>query len=351
MEEALPIFCRPTAKLQRKPAMIARSLLALWAVLALFSFSQAAAQLEMPVPENFGRLAKTFTDWTMNAGGEATLLRPSFSSAHAMSLLASDGGTREDQIDYDFRFPQGAGYRLWLESKTPYGIGWRTSFWTLAPGNSSVELRPPNNGFGSVDHPAFGSIDIGSSVPTDRLLASASMDLLTVISEGTFYFSSEIFRSEAGVGLEFSQAKLGYHAELNNDLVGLVGRIDHRQQISGIGPTASFRTQMELSSRVALFGGMRSSIWMGRRERTLDAGEDLDLPQPFYTTHRELSDTIVTRLQGDLGVTVHLLQRARLQTDASLAMEVQNWIGVGTPSSTNGNLGLFGIGLKLATTY
>lgn len=297
--------------------------------------------------------AASFRDkyWMGVGGGQVTWLKPLPARAAGITTMVSDGATREDFQDLDFRFASGTGYRVWAGVESPYRFGLAVSHWEMGPTEATLEARPSANGFGSVEHPVLGNIDIGSNLPTDRLLAVNSLQARTSIGEGSMTWVDAIWLSKLSLGMEYSELMQGYQATLRNDTVGLVGELSNARKFQGVGPTLAVGGHLAVASRLGLMGTFRNSLLIGRSTTRLTAGEDLDLPQPFRSTSHSSQDTAVYRVQGELGVVVHVVNRERWQLDVQTTLEGQNWLGVGNSLQDEGNLGLFGVGLGMTASY
>lgn len=285
--------------------------------------------------------------YTFYGGGEALIFRPYFQDPTGIIRMEGNGGSREDFQSLDFRFNPRAGYRTWLGMTTPYGVGVRGSYWDFSPGSASVSSRAPANGFGSVSHPEFGSIDIGSTIPNETLSAQATFSARVAIGELMQRFHNDLWDWTLSAGIEHAWLNQGYHAQLVHDTNGLVGLIDYERQMQGTGPTIAVGSSLQLARRIDLFGGLRSSLLFGRTNTTLNGGEDLDLFPPLLTSFPSSSDDLWTRWEGRLGINLHLLENRYGSIASSVALEAQDWIGGGSPSNRAGDTGLFGIAVGL----
>lgn len=295
--------------------------------------------------------AGAFQNWLWQAGADATLLRPYAASATGLTTMQSDGNSREDFVSHDFRSQSGAGYRLWFALTSPHDLGFRARYWTIDPNVATLQAQPAANGFGMVSHPVFGNVDISTSIPTDRLEASSSLLARTAQTEAVLDWRSELWIANLAMGVEYAEVEQAYQAKLTDAGAELVGQIDNQRRFQGVGPTMAIAGEWGVSDRIGFFGGLRTSLLLGRDRTMLNAGEDLDLPQPLRTTRLVTQDRVIPRIEAELGICLHLIQRKRFGSDARITMEAQDWLGVGSATNEPGNLGLFGIGLGLQSNY
>ena len=281
--------------------------------------------------------------WT--AGGDATFYRTFLSNPTGLTVRDGDGISREDFQTLDFESSFSSGYRLFLGVETPYGVGLRGSYWGFDPKFNELSTRPPANGFGEVTHPEFGEVDIGSTVPADRITASTFVDMAVANGELTHRQPFEVWKIATGVGVEHARLEQGYRATLVNDNSGNVGSIDFQRKFGGTGPSVQLEATLDALPRVELFGSLRSSLLFGTTKTNFIGGEDLDLTPSLITTDRRERRDFLTRFEGRIGSRIYWHRTSRLSLSSTIAMEGQNWIGAGSASSESGSLGLFGLAL------
>ena len=299
-----------------------------------------------------GSMDQSAQEWYWDAGGEALLWRPVFDQPLGLTEMRSDGATHEDFLSRDLRFDIGAGYRVWLGLRAAEGGGIRASFASFDSGSTSVSGRPDSNGFGQVRPADFGDIDISSTIPSDRLTVTGSLLTRTVLAEATKTASAANgWSGEISAGIEYSQLQSEYLAELVNDQVGDIGRIDYRRRFGGVGPTLAGVLETQVAPKWKLYATGRTSLLFGRNTTQLIAGEDLDL-QPAFTTFfpREVDD-FVLRMEGGTGVRAILIQNQNWSSSGWIGLHAQQWIGAGSLHSDEGNLGFWGMQLGLSLLY
>ena len=285
--------------------------------------------------------------WTWQAQAEAVLLRPIVSDNTAFTIRSSDGATFERLETIEFDSDLKAGYRLSLGGTTEYGLGIRGGYFHWDGGTSQRSSRPPANGFGAIEHPSFGDVDISSTIPQDAFAATRSLDASTAHGELTYQHGYELWDCGIGMGVESSSLEQHYQAQLTNDQVGLVGNLDSRRHFRGTGPTLVTEVRSSILRRVDLFGSLRGSLLFGKNQWDFQGGEDLDLQPSLITTEHRSSASAITRLTGTVGTRLMLIQSSSFQCSSFVGLEGQTWLGSGTAQSAEGNLGLFGMTLGL----
>lgn len=288
--------------------------------------------------------------WYWEGGGEATLLRPVFSQASGLLEMASDGATREDFRAHDLRFDRQAGYRVWLGIRSA-DLGVRASFWSLDSASDPLSLRPSASGFGRVDTPSFGDIDVSSTIPSEELRASGSILARTALAEVVHFAQWNAVHFDISGGIETSQLRSTFLAELNSDQVGPVGSIDYQRRLDGIGPTFSGLAHTPVLPRLSAYVGGRTSLLFGRSTSHLRAGEDLDLNPSFTTTFPHEADNFLLRMEGGTGLRAILMQRESWSCDGWIGLQAQQWIGAGSLHSIDGSMGFVGIHLGASFLY
>lgn len=285
--------------------------------------------------------------WTWQAQAEAVLLRPLSSDNTAFTIRSSDGATFERLETIEFDSNLKAGYRLTLGATTEYGLGMRGGYFHWDGGTTQRSSRPPVNGFGAIEHPSFGDVDISSTIPQDVFAASRSLDASTAHGELTYQHGYELWDCGIGMGVESSSLSQHYQAQLINDQVGLVGSLDSLRHFRGTGPALVTEVRSSILRRVDLFGSLRGSLLFGKNQWDFQGGEDLDLQPSLITTEHRSSASAITRLAGNVGARCMLIQSSSLQCSSLVGLEGQTWLGSGTAQSVDGNLGLFGMTLGL----
>jgi len=116
--------------------------------------------------------------WT--AGVDLVFVRPQFESNIAFTRTESNGISVATIADVEFEHGFSLTTRPWIAYETIDSVGLRASFFRLDDGSSVLATRPPANGFGRIDHPAFGAVNISSTVPTESLRFQSVLELYAI---------------------------------------------------------------------------------------------------------------------------------------------------------------------------
>lgn len=274
----------------------------------------------------------------------------------AKPLYSSNVGLRESEqvnsqqfsidnaeFDYDYQ----TSPRVWIGYQGSSAIGVRATWWQFANQANEISTAPSANGFGRVEHPSFGDVDISAITPTERMMANASLDVYAIdleltrnaeIGAGTFLLSG---------GLRFASLDQSYNAVLLNSNSIAAGSIDYRQHVRGIGPTFSASTARNLTERWQWYALGRGSLLVGEGNERLEAGEDLDFVNPQRTTEVGRRDQLLPILDLQLGSTLALNRWGRFQPAIRGGWELSWWGDVGNNSGGASDLGFVGFALGL----
>lgn len=287
------------------------------------------------------------------AGFEATFVKPRFESNVAFTTMEADGASfesfSETEFDYDLEFTP----RVFVGWQNDGGVGLRTTWWQFDSSAATASASPPANGFGTITHPVFGSVDISSVVPTDTFSAASDLSVYTIDIEATRETSFCGWDLGVAGGVRYARSEQGYSAELSDNADTLRGSINYRQSIEGFGPTISLSTFRPITDDAGFFCKARGSVLFGDGESTLAAVEDADLTTPFNTTRTTNRDDLLSIGEIQLGFRWQSLakrgQPYRLFLTA--ALEGQIWNGGGSATSEDGSLGFFGFNTGVGATW
>ncbi len=279
------------------------------------------------------------------AAFEATFLKPHFDNNIGYTTTESDGATFETITDTEFSYDTGFSPRVYFGWKHQDGVGMRFTWWDFDEEADPLTSNPPANGFGSITHPAFGGVDISSTIPTDAFSASTSLSTHTIDIEGTKETSFCGWDFGVAGGVRYVELDQTYNAQLSDNTDTLLGEIDYSHSLEGFGPTISISASRPLSQRLDLFCKARGSILYGDSESTLTAGEDLDLTTPFTTNQTTNREDLLSIGEIQVGLNWQgINRRNRMRTPFfSVALESQIWNGVGNATSEEGSIGFFGL--------
>lgn len=275
------------------------------------------------------------------AGFEATFLKPHFTSNPAYTLMESDGISFENYTDVDFTYDMQFAPRVFFGLQGEE-IGLRATWWHFDNDPSVLTAQPPTNGFGSITPPAFGSVDIATTVPGSTFQAGTGLTAYTIDLDVTRQFCLSRWRIGAFGGLRYAEIDQKYLAQTTNAAGALIGQIDFQHGMSGIGPTMGMYASVPIATRIELFSEARGSILFGEATSTLTAGEDLDLTIPFTTTSSTSRDELMTIGEIELGLRWTGCKRRCWQPFGSVALEGQTWGDAGNATSEDGSVGFFG---------
>lgn len=299
-----------------------------------------------------GASAGCVTPPMFSGGFDLVFAKPVWDRNPVATVTESDGATFESIQTQEFDFDFQVAPRVWLAYQANSEIGARVSYWQFDQDPTAYTVNPPANGFGRVAHPAFGGVDIGSTIPAETFSASSYLILHSVDLEVTKSVQFGQWDLTTFAGVRFAQLDQGYSATLSNAANVVSGRIDYSHQFQGFGPTIGLETRRPHSPGVCLFASARGAVLIGGADARLDAGEDLDLANPFLTT------SVASRTEaipvGDLKLGVDwnpTFALGALQPFARLAFETQVWGGAGNATSEEGNLGFLGLSLGGGLAY
>ena len=286
-----------------------------------------------------------------SVGFEFTFLKPRFENNPAFTTMDSDGASFEDFNDTEFDYDLELAPRLWIEHACDNGLGLRALYWQFDHSPGSAVDSPPANGFGRIDNPPFGTVDISSTIPTDTYLATSDLNAFTIDLEATKITDFCSWSLGLSGGLRYAEVEQSYFAELRDAAGTARGRIDFDHRISGVGPTISLHASRTCFYDVIFFGMARGSLLYGDGESRLAAGEDLDLANPFFTNQVSQREDLLPIGEMQIGIDWSPPVRSAYQPFMSLALEAQFWNGVGNATSEDGNLGFFGFKVGLGAVY
>ena len=268
------------------------------------------------------------TNW--QAGFELSFVKPRFSENIAFTTMQGDGANNSTFSDTEFDYGLELTPRAWLEAAVNEHWSWRVTYWQFdhAPGTASTS--PNANGFGEITHPAFGDVDISTTIPTDTFTASSRLNAYTIDMEALKQACLGGWQLGVGGGVRYASTEQNYFAQLRNTGNVLRGQIDSTHELEGFGPTISLSARRPLASRVKLVCAARGSLLYGDGSSRLVAGEDLDLANPFTTTRLTHREDLLPIGETRFGLEwMSPKKRRSFQWMLSTAMEGQFWGNAG----------------------
>lgn len=278
------------------------------------------------------------------AGFEATFVKPRFEDNVAFTRMEADGASFESFTDTEFDYDLEFTPRVFVGWQDNSGIGLRATWWQFDHAAATETANPPANGFGAITHPAFGSVDNSSVIPTDTFSAASDLNAYTIDLEATREKQFSAWDVSVAGGIRYAYSEQSYSAELRDNADTFRGSIDFRQSIEGFGPTISLSAYRPIATDAGIFCKARGSVLFGDGESTLTAVEDADLTTPFNTSRTTGGDDLLSIGEIQVGFRWQSLGR-RGQTYRpflSAALEGQIWNGAGNATSEDGALGFFG---------
>ncbi len=289
----------------------------------------------------------------MYAGFEFTFVKPRYENNVAFTLTESDGAGNDVISDADFDYDLELTPRVYVGWQNVNGVGLRATWWHFDHESATASGTHPDNGFGNITHPSFGTVNIGTTQLNESFDAGSSLNAYTIDIEATKQTSFCGWDLGVAGGVRYAFAEQGYDAQLRNGASMLLGQIDYQQSVEGIGPTISLSASRQLTRRTSLFSRARGSVLFGDGESRLEAGEDLDLTTAFSTTRTTSRDDLLSIAEIQIGFKWQGDQLAhRVFTPfVAIAMEGQVWNGAGSATSEEGNLGFFGFTTNLGVDW
>lgn len=282
----------------------------------------------------------------VNAGVEFTLLKPRFDSNTAFATMEADGASFESHSNTEFTYDLEFSPRIWLCANRHDGVGICVSFWQFDQG-TATETAAPENGFGRIDHPQFGDVDISTTVPGHRFEATTSLEACVIDVEATKRTRLRSWSVAFGTGLRLASLEQTYAAQLTNSNGVALGSIDYRHSVDGLGPTMSLSALRPIFPCLSVYGKARGSLLWGDGDSNLNTGEDLDLATPFKTTlvHERDDMLAIAELQVGLLWLANSCDQRPFQPFVSTAFEGQFWSNAGNATTTTADLGFFGFSI------
>lgn len=284
-------------------------------------------------------------------GFEFTFLKPHFDSNPAYTLTESDGISTEISTVQEQGFNTQLAPRIWLEMLQPGSLGLRASWWQFDNSARTLDQSPPANGFGRVSSPAFGAIDLSTTVPGSNLTTDAGLRAYTFDLEGTTATHFGDWGCIASAGLRYANLEQSYRSSLTSATGLTQGTIDFRHVSRGIGPTMAARLQRPLTTRWSLFGQARGSLLYGDSFSRFEAIEDQDLDVQLTTRQNTDRDDLLPIGELMVGLQWMPARMGAWNPYLHLAMEGQFWNAAGNSSSEIGNLGFYGFNLGLGVDW
>ena len=276
------------------------------------------------------------------AGFDATFLQPRFSSNPAFTITESDGVAFDSITQRDFGYDLQFAPRIWAAYTASDGGGLRAQYWQLdhsAPGESA---SPPANGFGSIALPVFAGIGLTTTIPSDVVAASSSVNAYVIDLEATQRLTMKNWRADFTYGVRYGSVEQTYGATVRDGGGTLINQIDFSHQFQGAGPTVSLFVSRQVVGTLEVFGMARGSLLFGEGKSNLRIGEDLDLQNPFTTTQVTKSDDLLPIGELQVGLSYTCDRWEIFHPFLRAALEGQVWHGAGSATSLDGDLGFIG---------
>jgi len=294
-------------------------------------------------------VAKSTASW--RAGFDVVLAKPLYSSNPALTSSIQPQPQQFSVEHHEFDFDFTSSPQVWLAVEATEGFGIRTTWWQFASQSNSLSLQPANSGFGRVEHPTFGNVDISAITPTERMSADAELEAYRIDLELTRRVqlgSTDILLSG---GLRFASLEQRYLAHLYSHSNALAGAIDFQQHVRGIGPTMALATSRSLTDRWHWDASLRGSLLVGEGEELLHAGEDLDFPNPQRTDTVGYRDQLLPIADIRLGTAYALPEFGVIEPMLRGGWETSWWGDVGNSSGGPSDLGFVGFYLGFEGRY
>lgn len=341
------LVARPAPPTEATPAVRQASHVEMTTTMASESVLESPVFMEEgPMPMGYQTCQTNTCQAHWVAGFEATFLKPHFSSNPAYTLMESDGTSFENYTDVEFDYDLQFAPRVYLGLQGEE-IGVRATWWHFDNDPSVLTAQPPANGFGSITPPAFGSVDISTTVAGSSFQAGTGLTAYTIDLDVTRLYRLSCWQIGAFGGLRYAEIDQNYLAQTTNASGLLTGQIDYQHGLSGIGPTMGLYASVPVANCIELFSEARGSILFGEATSTLTAGEDLDLTTPFTTTTSSSRDEVMTIGEVELGLRWQGCRRRCWQPFGTVALEGQTWGDAGNATSEDGSVGFFGFNASL----
>lgn len=277
---------------------------------------------------------------TLFAGYELTFLKPRFSENVAFTTLESDGANNDvftdTEFDYDLEFTP----RVWLAGQFHPSWSWRVTYWQFDQSPATETTSPPANGVGEITHPAFGDVDISSTIPADVFTSASDLNVYTIDVEALKHARLDGWQLGVGGGVRYASSEQNYFLT-HTDGANVVETIDFTQELEGFGPTISLSGKRPLFERVNLVCTARGSLLYGDGMSRLDASEVI--PATATTVRVRNREDLLTIGEARVGFDWMSNVRSRSwQWFWMTAMEGQVWGNAGNATSESADLGFFG---------
>lgn len=289
------------------------------------------------------------------AGVGIDLLEPHIQHDPAFGTQVSGITGSFSRVDTYFNQDFTVAPRVWLGYVNDCGLGVRGS-WSHV--NETAHASTVNNDFTGAttvfsDNPFFGVVDqITALGPGDVLSFSYKIQLDVWDLEATQDFQIGKWYLLAATGVRISRLEQDYGALAVDTLTGLTGATGSSgNRFTGGGPTLALEVRRPLwGNDFALFGSARGAILFGDADRNAHK-ERMVLGVPVQEENYQTSeDDLQSVFEIELGVEwCKDLGRARAL--AQLALVGQEWVGAGSATSQDGNLGFVGLTLTAGLNF
>lgn len=280
-----------------------------------------------------------------------TFLSPHFGDNVAFTTTESNGTSFDNITSTQFSYGLQTAPRVWIEYVAQDGLGLRAQYWQFHHGAPAVSGAAPSNGFGLVETPSFGNLQISTSIPGSTLSATSGLELQAFDIEGTKGVSFGRWTLAASAGLRVASFQQNYQAELQGPTAVLQDTISLGQSLTGAGPTFAIEGRRNLLYGLSLFSTARGSLVFGNRHTELLVGEDIELSSAFHTNQPTSTLDTVPIADMQLGVDWMWPPGSLATLFFRTAMEAQWWQGIGNATSTTGSVGLFGFNATVGLAW
>lgn len=292
---------------------------------------------------------------TWQAGVEAVIVRPQFEDNTGIIINNSDDDTFSNFQTMSFDYGFNASPRVWIGWESVTGLGGRVRFWTYDQSADTLMASPSPDGFGTVFSPLLAADNRtfvpSTSIPTDRLIANADLDVDVIDLEGTKHIHFDCWSLLASGGVRFASYSQNYNAELRNANNQVTERSHFGHSFSGVGPTFSLEARRPVTRFLTAYTSARGAVLFGDSDMASSTEEDLLLANPFVTLRTADRDDVLPIGELQIGGewTRRLYYGGHLYFRG--AFEGQFWGGAGAATTESGDLGFLGFSASLGINF
>jgi hypothetical protein len=296
-------------------------------------------------------LAANRSEASWYSGFDIVIAQPLYSNNLGLKSSNQPSPQQFNVQNNEFAFDYEASPRVWLGYQAPNEVGLRAVWWQYAAQANALSISPSASGFGRVEHPSFGDIDISAITPTELITAAADLEAYTIDLELTRQDSFGAGEVLLSGGLRFASLNQSYNAALWNANAVQAGEIDFRQDVRGLGPTISAMLKRSLTNRWHWYASGRGSLLLGEGNELLQAGEDLDFVNPQRTSETSQRDQMLPIVDVQLGTSMQLPEVWGMQNVLRGGWEMSWWGDVGNSAGAASDLGFAGFTIGAETRW